>query len=472
MMKAVALFLACLPLLVGAQVLTVSENISLRTDTRYNLIGELGGQTLLFQDRSNKFEIQAFDKRMRESWTKELELDRRSPEVIGLVTDEEHFYLSYIFRERNRIILKVHKYNAAANLVDSTVVADLGFIFFTPNFNLEQSEDDSKLLLYYSDNSQELHAFSFDLGQMKTLWQGRHKPQDFFFNENFVQALIDDSGRMHLALIYNNFRSRRKEHYFLFYTVDNGAFPAATKVSLGDYLTYDVLFQYDNLNERIIGAGLYNERDVNRAKGYYYMNIDPLQPELGTLRTTTYSDDLVEGLKGEKIKENKGIEELSIRDMVLRRDGGLLLITERNRQLERRSGNGGRSFYDGSLRSMVDYYYEELIVQSIHPTGELHWENILHKRQYSQDDNGVYSSYFLLRTPSQLRFLFNDEIRFENTVSEYVINGVGALDRNSLFNTKNLELKLRFRDALQVSARKVIVPSERRNRLRLVKLEY
>ena len=84
----------------------------------------------------------------------------------------------------------------------------------------------------------------------------------------------------------------------------------------------------------------------------------------------------------------------------------------------------------------------------------------------------MYSSYFLFRTPTSLRFLFNDEIKYENTVSEYVLNGNGDFERNSLLSTENLKLRLRFRDALQVNGNELIVPSERRNRLRLVKLEY
>ena len=113
-----------------------------------------------------------------------------------------------------------------------------------------------------------------------------------------------------------------------------------------------------------------------------------------------------------------------------------------------------------------------MFVISIHPDGKTHWKTILHKKQYSQDDDGIYSSFFLFKTPSNLRFLFNDEIRYENTVSEYVLNGVGAYERKSLLSTANLDLRLRFRDAMQVSAQELIVPSERRNRLRLVKLQY
>jgi hypothetical protein len=84
----------------------------------------------------------------------------------------------------------------------------------------------------------------------------------------------------------------------------------------------------------------------------------------------------------------------------------------------------------------------------------------------------MFSSFFLFKSPTNLRLLFNDEIKYENTVSEYVVNGLGGFERKSLLSTENLELKLRFRDALQVSATEVIVVSERRNRLKLVKLQY
>ncbi|MEL7161033.1 MAG: hypothetical protein AAFN92_09755, partial [Bacteroidota bacterium] len=153
--------------------------------------------------------------------------------------------------------------------------------------------------------------------------------------------------------------------------------------------------------------------------------------------------------------------------------GGGLIITERNRQLERRS-NASRTqvLNNYGIRPLVDYHYDELVVFSVHPDGKPHWSNILHKKQYSQDDGGVYSSYLLMENPSSLRFLFNDEIRFENTVSEYVVNGRGEFDRNSLFHTRDLELRLRFRDGLQVAANEVVLPSEHRNKLRLVKMTY
>ena len=120
----------------------------------------------------------------------------------------------------------------------------------------------------------------------------------------------------------------------------------------------------------------------------------------------------------------------------------------------------------------MDYYYEDVMVFSLHANGDLHWQTLLHKKQYSQDDDAMYSSFFVFRTPEKLRILYNDEIRHESTVSEYVIRGNGYHKRNSVFSTDYQKLGLRFRDAMQVGYYECVIPSERNNRLNLVRITY
>ena len=78
----------------------------------------------------------------------------------------------------------------------------------------------------------------------------------------------------------------------------------------------------------------------------------------------------------------------------------------------------------------------------------------------------------MMKTPSALRFLFNDDIKNENTVSEYIVEGDGTSDRNSVMSTANQDIQLRFKDAVQFGPGELLIPSERRYRLRLVKLEF
>ncbi len=461
---------------VRAQILTVSDEIPMRNDTEYTLIGKLGGQVLLLQDRENKQFLTAYGRAMNESWDKDLELRGKNVRVLEAVTaqDGTGFHLLYIYREKQRNYLQLDRYNPAGNLQDSVTLVDLGPFFTAPQQDLFKSEDESKLLLLMVEQQTKARYLAIDLDSMQLLYDQEVIPEKFFYNEDFLQAEITNRGDLYFIVERDNFKSRRKEHRYEVYTHQaGGAQRDRIDVNLGDSLTYDVFFRYDNLNGRLAAGGLYSTKDFIKAEGYFFLSISPGQP-VGRPTFQRFPENLVKNVEGKKYnKRNPGINDLTVRDAVLRKDGGLVMITERDRQLQRRGGaaqNQLLNTYGG--RPLVDYHFDEIVVFAVYPDGRPHWSNIMHKKQYSQDDGGVYSGFFLMESPSRLRFLFNDEIRFENTVSEYVLNGRGEFDRNSLFNTRDLSLRLRFRDGVQVSANELVMPSEHRNRLRLVKMTY
>lgn len=467
------LFLA-LACSLNAQTITVSEDLPLRSDVTYELIGELKGQLLLFRDKNNSFEVQAFDETMRKSWNKEIELDKRLPNVLGIIHTPSDFTVFYRFRDKSHTVLKAHKYNAGANMIDSITVKNYGYLFYTPNFRIIQSEDKSKVLLYYIEKHKIINALVFDAIDMRVLWEQAITPEELNYWEDYFQIMLDNDGNFRMVIEKDNYIGRRDEHryhVYEFYGAENRL--NEYKLFLDGNLTYDVFFTYDNMNQKLVGAGFYSERNNGKASGYFFMQVPPEAPDNRRITFTPFEDNFVSSLEGREIDNNRGITEVAVRDIILRHDGGALIVAERIRQYERRTGTTySRVYYDPTGRSMVDYYFDEVIVFSVEPDGQPGWTNVLHKKQYSQDDDGMYSSYFLFKTTTTLRFLFNDEIKPENTVSEYIMNGYGDLERKSLLSTENLELRLRFRDALQTAANELVVPSEKRNKLRLIRLEY
>ncbi|MBK7609113.1 MAG: hypothetical protein IPI18_18865 [Saprospiraceae bacterium] len=177
-------------------------------------------------------------------------------------------------------------------------------------------------------------------------------------------------------------------------------------------------------------------------------------------------------------KDKNEFSQLVVSDIALKQDGGALLITEIKKEYERRAsyGAGTRSIGGNpyGLRSpmMVDFYYEDMAVFAVDGNGNLDWSEVLHKKQYSHDDDGVFSSFFLFKNPSRLRLVYNDEISSENTVSEYVVQSDGQYQRKSVLSTEYVRLQLRFKDAIQISSNAFVVPSQRSLRLNLVKIEY
>lgn len=455
---------------IEAQTVLVSEDIQLRNEIAYYLIGDMGDNYLLFRDRSTEFEVQGFNNRLQESWSKEIELDKRLPKVLQVDGFNKSFYVFYHFRDKSETRLKVHKYDGGANLRDSTEIRSLGNLFFTPDFKVLKSEDRSKYLFYFFDRQRVFRAIAFDVNEMKFLWDKTIEPDNFDYYRDFVQAAIDNEGNGYLVVMKDNFKSRRNKHHLEIFQYDSKNDRITTSnVSMMGRLTYDVFFKYDNLNKKLLAGGLYYEKNPTRASGIFYLSIPSDNPAARQLHFSRLSDEFVMGLEGEK-NVGKGIENVEIKDIILRTDSGILLVAEKVKLLERRSAGASRIYYDA--RFVIDYYYDDVFVISIHPNGQEHWATVMPKKQFSQDDGGAFSSFFVFKTPSKLRFIFNDEVKSENTVSEYVLGGTGAFDRNSVLSTSGLELKLRFRDAVQINSNEMLVPSERRNRLKLVRLNY
>ena len=473
MKRTLILIALVFPAILFAQTVTVSEPISIRNDIAYELIGKMKGRTLLYRDKETTFEIQAFDHKMRLSWKKDLELDKRRPSVIGLVPGNDEFNIIYQFKSKNGIVAKVHRYDAAANLKDSTTIVDYGKKYFVPSAKMIYSENKKVISIYHVEKSIEMYVTTFDLDRMEVLWEQKFMLEDMNAQRTIKRMLVDNRGGFNIIFEKDNKKIQKENHRFevLYYGNDVNA-PEIHKIPMSEYLTYDVHFVFDNLNRNLLAAGLYSESNRGHSDGFFFLKIPHNDPNSYTKVFEEFTDKFLTDVLGKDKKRNKGIADASIQEIVLRKDGGILIVGEENRHTERNMSTA-RSYVSGSsVRNVVDYFYEDIFLVSIHPDGEVHWNTILHKKQYSQNDDAMFSSFFLLKTPSNLRFLFNDEIKYENTVSEYVVNGIGNFDRNSILSTEDQKLRLRFRDAIQVAANELIVPSENRNKLKLIKVTF
>jgi hypothetical protein len=467
------LILTLFSLSLNAQKVLVSDELNLRNDLAYDILGELKGRVLLFRQRSEKFEIQAFDENMRSTWNKEIELERRFPGVIGTNTTRDSFTIFYHHKEKGNTLLRADQFDPSANKRRSTLIKDYGYNFFTPHFEMVRSEDRSKVLFYYYERNT-FNVVVFDNHHHQVLWENALTFEDYTEGIDLLFMQVGNDGRMYMVIEKDNFYSRREKHHFDLITFGPGSTVVGRSgVFMGDKVTYDVMFSLDNRNQRLVAAGFYFEKNVERAEGYYFVSIpvnNLLNPQV---RYYPFDEDFVEDMSGKEARQNRGLTDLAIREIVLRKDGGILIIGEESRNSVRAGGGPTMSRLgglDGLPRSTIDYYFNNIMLLSVHPNGEEHWKKTLYKKQYSQDDNAIYSSFFLFKTPQNVRLIFNDEIKFENTVSEYTVKGDGGNERHSLLSTELLKLRLRFRDALQIAADKVIVPSERRGQLRVAKI--
>ncbi len=453
-----------------AQDIIISEEQTMRTDYTYEIIGKLDDKVLLIKQESNELILESFNDKMKTVKEKNLELDKAYLKYIGTTIDEKDFTLLFSFRKKGDTFIKAHKYNAKFDLIDSTTVKMFKRRSFAPLFTMQLSQNKRYALMYNVEKEKYLETLLFDTKTMKLVWEQIFMPDNFYFRRDFMDFLVDNNGGGHLIIQRDNQKSKINSNRFEFISFNTSMTTPKTYIlPLLQQIWYDVLFDYDNKNQKIVAGGLIANEFQTKAIGYFYLNINPKNEEDHIFKYQSFEQEFVKDVLGEeKPRRREGFAEVDIQEVVLRSDGGILLIAERNRFYVRQSA-GPNNTYTGS---QTDYYYDDVLVFSIHPTGDLHWNEILHKKQYSQDDEAMYSSYFLLKTRRNLRFLYNDEVRQENPVNEYILTGNGKSDRKNIMNTQGVDLMLVLQNAVQVSVDEVVIPSERRRLFKLVKLKY
>ncbi len=460
-----------------AQSVLISDEMNVNNDRAYFLIGKYDNKFLLLRDKSESFTLTAFDERMRTSWNKDLELDKKTARVMNALGNKTIFSIIYQYRYRNRTIVKQHQYNTRGDMIDSMTIKDFGVRFSPPDPQLLHSEDKKKALLYHFEKPNLLEALVFDVENMRLLWSKQILlSQDYYFDPGELAGLlVDNSGGVSIALSKNNNWDRREQHYFEIYRYTDSSDVTPVIVPMQDYLTHDVIFEYDNTSGSLAGAGFFARKNRGRATGYYRLRIPSSgSPGFFQLYFEDFNEDFIASVTGKLNNDQRGIPDANVRHIVFRKDDGMVIVGEQIRKQEREVTYYSRNYYAdrNGYRSITDYNHDNIFLLSLNPDGSLLWKSVLFKKQYSQDQDVFYASFFLAKTPASLRLLFNDDVKNNTSVFEYVISPDGQYERNSLFSTDKLNLHLRFADALQIAANEVVIPSEHHARVKLVKIVY
>lgn len=454
----------------NGQVIAMSEDLYLKNDIAYFLVGNYQDTFALFRDIDHKYKLHTYDNLMLPVDEIDFEFDFRKLKIIDVLNDGKGgFNIFYFGKKKGVIYLNAEKYNIQGERLDSTTLVVYKDLIDFPQYKIELSDDESKMLLYEINSKTEMDAVVIDNKNFELIWQKVFNNNDFDFYYDFEQILISNASQIFIISNKKKFTTKKVNPYFhIHYLPDNVDQFESIKIPFVEYRNYSSKFVFDNLNNKLTGAGLYANRKLFKAMGYFFISIPMNDKTNHSMVTRPFSRDFImEYLNRKKINKKAGIIDTEIKEIVLRKDGGALLIGEKVKLKEKVNG----SRIDSEM-FRADFFYEEIFMASIHPDGEEHWKNIIHKRQYSFDDSGIFSSFYLLKTAQNLNVIFNDDIRSQSTVSQFTIQGNGKYKRKAILNTGDIEVKLRVKDALQISSNQIVVPSQYKNKLRLVKFTF
>lgn len=459
-----------------AQEVLVSDDINIRNNYSYDIVGEVNDRIVLFRDAGDKYFLESFDDNMSMSLSTNIVFEEKNVNIYSVIGLDTSFQIVYGYVDEDSIRVMARRYNQKAILLDSLNLFTTEKKLFK-DYLYEHSEDGRITLLYSPAKKNQIELHWIDNKRNKLISSQIHQLAVVEFNSDFRHIEVANNGTVISYFDSDNFAYNKNDHQgHIFVFKPNSPNLEYVPLNFEGNLSIDMKMEFNNKNNHVVLAGMYSPATLNAAEGYfiYNKNINTIQAN-DKFQYTKIEKEFIDEIIGTKRRKMDQLNHFIVKDLLLRADGGALLFLESYKEFSRRSASRGYSRRDAALygdRGWVDFYNEDIIIISTHPDGQQHWKKVLHKKQFSQDDEAIFSSFYIFKTPSRLRLVYNDDITKNSTISEYLLDPVGAYERRSLLNTEYENLKLRFNDSLQLTSKSMIVPSQQSYTLNLVKITY
>jgi hypothetical protein len=242
-------------------------------------------------------------------------------------------------------------------------------------------------------------------------------------------------------------------------------------------------------DQDILCGGFYGNKDDNRIRGAFFLSLDPRTKAIKHESYKPFTDDFItqymtarEEEKAKKRAERKDEElqlyEYDLDEIVRRDDGGAVLVGEQYYMYTTTNcyttQGGGQT-----CTTTYHYIYNDIIVISIDPNGEISWASTIPKRQHSVNDGGYFSSYGMAVKGDKLYFVYNDNgenlflnagDKFKRTdfqgknsiVTLATVSVDGHVTREALFDPEKRDLILRPKSCRQLEDDRLFIYATRK----------
>ncbi len=436
--------------------------------------------------------LERYDRSLSLEFSSEMVLPNAKGQEL---TYEELFYLgnqflmfsSFYDKERGVNYAYAHRVNRKGEVDKESLLVDS--IKSVNNrkigsFDFVISKDSSKILVYhnepFSKGVPEKFSYIVLNRNLQVIWA--KKIELPYKEENYMitDYQIDNAGNVYqLGKVIKEKENKQKRYPSFKYVILAYFFKSDLmkeyEIDLGPKYISEITFKNDK-NNNLVCAGFYSNSSSLDIFGTFYLRIDA-NTKLVTAKGTKDFDKklLMKFMSSRKADKGKELSSFKLRDLVLRDDGGAVLLAEQYylevvRTLDPNYNTERRTDY---------YHYNEIVVININPDASIAWSNVIPKRQTSINDGGYYLSYAMAIVRSNIYIVYNDDTRNIGVYSSrnlFPLNRTrramvtlvsieknGEFSKSQLFDAKDQKTILRPKISEQLNQTQLLIYGERGN---------
>jgi hypothetical protein len=364
---------------------------------------------------SRYYSITKFNEAFEREWSKQVfeGNGRNRPDLIAVLGERILFLTTDLSTREDQLVTSYSLYDLSGAEIGTR--STLSKVKDDPSnrseFEIVTSLNKKVVMAYRNRNTKgakeeiEYHLFDEERGLF-----GGGTIQIPFPDDKFqVRAMVvSNQGVPHLlGKQYNSGRINSPDDYeFLLYRVNPSTSALEEhRVDFGEGFVTDLNMKVDKWGN-VYFAGFYSEVNASQIIGTLYQRLDSaLTVEVS--QTTKFDERfLSDFLSDRQIENGRELKNFYLDDIILRSDGGVLMVAERFYI----TYNSYLDIYGYWVDQKV-YHYDEIIVNSLSAEGKLEWSGTVYKRQTGTDPANL--SYVHVVSGPDLYLLYQSEPRRE-----------------------------------------------------------
>lgn len=467
-----------LPVFSFSQVISYSEPLKDSKDAHFEIIGKVGGNILIFKNVKADYSISIYDNEMKLKEIVPLDFLPEKTFKVNFIAYPNFVYLFYQYQIKKTVYCATMQLDADAKAITQPVGIDTAEIGNHTNTILVcNSEDKQKIMLVNAIKQNGELAIATTLLD-NNLHLIKKASQSFSYDETkdlFDNFLIDNDG----GLLFTRSEKDGGKNFFSqvnFITKPAMADTFSTNnIDLKGRYVAAIYTKIDNINKHYIFNTFFYTEKKGDVQGIYANVWDKQNNTFLSSVFISFGDAARIAAKKEGHAKD-AFNDYIIKNVIVKKDGGYILMAEDYAALESNNNNGYNPYYNPfspygfANTQTITYYYKNILVTSIDKSGVPEWSNIIEKDQSSDnDDNALSFTTFI--TGGQIHLFFNELDKQTQQLSDNTINVSGEINKNAgIKPDKDYEFLPRF--GKQVGAKQFIIPCSFRNAICFAKIDY
>ncbi len=444
----------------------------------YSVVGKVQDRLYVYRGSpANGYYLDAYNDGMSRVATVVLDFFPEKSYDARFITYDDKILVMYQAVDGNKITENAALLDAQGRLVKGPTVLDTEktglFGGRNTGFSVAVSENKKHIIVYgVSKKRSELNVKCIWIDDSLQVKQ-RHNAE--FKGDNTIDygdGIISNNGTFYLAA-YTPVGSRQFADQIWLLALTRGERKFLPfELNLDMNYAGSIYMKADNSKGKIYIGGFYSPKKNGSYEGVVYAHFNMLNGNYENHRIIPF---------GERVKLTGGtgrraFNDYVVRQMIIKNDGGFVLVSENYFVTSRSTYPGGFGYYSmyyPMMSSVVnEYHYGDIQLLSFGPEGNFDWQAYVRKDQYSQEDGGMFSSYLMLNTGGTLGFMYNDFNFSDSRMQLAGVDGNGQVQTRMISQGRGDTPDWLVRSGKQISAREVVVPCLRKKQICYAKVIF